>query len=72
MSIDPADITPDRIAGYLDGYEAALETVKSLRVRITTAPGSETCSLNDSIALGIAQARQVLEGQLKTLRESVT
>lgn len=70
MKIDPADITPDRVAGFIDGYEAALETVKSLRVRITTAPGAETCGLNDSIALGIAQARQVLESNLKTLRDN--
>jgi hypothetical protein len=70
MKINPDDITPDRIAGYLDGYEAALETVKSLRVRVTTAPGAESCGLNDSIALGIAQARQVLESNLKTLRKN--
>lgn len=50
--------------GYLDGYQAALDTVKSIKIHV--AP-----EYDNAIALGLKSAIDILDHNMVVLRESV-
>ena len=58
--------TRERIIGYLDGFEAAVESVESFKMHTTFGPNA---TLDDAQRFALESVKEVMRGQIEKLRK---